>query len=425
MNAVRHFLRHSRRPHVRDLPASPAKLAVNKADAVGAPPFATEPPRSTIAVIGTVGIPAAYGGFETLVENLARFHRASKLGSTLVVYCSGPNYPERPSTHLGAELRYIPLSANGRSSVLYDALSLLSAIRRGADVCLLLGVSGAIALPLVRLLSRTRIVTNIDGVEWKREKWKGFARWFLRVSERIAVRFSHEVIADNGAIASHVRRSYDRDCHVIAYGGDHALEAAALPYESSALPVKYALSLCRIEPENNPLMILDAFVKTPVLPLVFVGNWSHSEFGRKLRERYRPFEHLHLLDPIYDAGVLRTIRSGASVYIHGHSAGGTNPSLVEMMHFGVPILAYDCVFNRFTTEDRAIFFKSAEGLCSALSELSPIEAQATGAHMRRIARQRYVWSTVSQDYFRLLNIGTAPTRMADEHLYRSAGANKT
>ncbi len=360
-----------------------------------------------IAILGTVGVPANYGGFETLAENLARFHQANDLAGGLVVYCSAKNYPTRPESYLGAKLRYIVLNANGVSSIPYDIVSLLSAVRHRSDVILLLGVSGAIALPLVRLLSRARIVTNIDGIEWKREKWKGAARWFLRFSERMAVRFSHEVVADNAGIAEHVVQSYGRDCHVIAYGGDHALQAPIKPYGGAPLPPRYALALCRIEPENNVAMILEAFARDPGMPLVFVGNWNNSAFGRELRQRYASLPHLHLLDPIYDIGVLRTVRGNAALYVHGHSAGGTNPSLVEMMHFGVPILAFDCIFNRCTTEEKAVFFKDAEALRNAVDTLDPDDAARIGEDMRRVAEARYTWDAVGRAYFRIL-LGEQP-----------------
>ncbi len=355
-----------------------------------------------ISILGTVGIPASYGGFETLAENLARFHKSSNLSGELVVYCSEKSYPTQQNAHLGARLRYIKLHANGVSSVPYDIISLLAAVRHRSDVILLLGVSGAVALPLVRLLSRARIVTNIDGIEWKRAKWKGLSRWFLRFSEWMAVRFSHEVVADNAGIAEHVVKSYRRDCHVIAYGGDHALQAPSKPYEGAALPSRYALALCRIEPENNVAMILEAFAASPEMPMVFVGNWNNSNFGRELRQRYADVPHLHLLDPIYDVGVLRTLRGNAAIYVHGHSAGGTNPSLVEMMHFGVPILAYDCIFNRCTTEEKALFFSDAAALRHALNALDAEEAARIGRDMIRIAEARYTWDAVGRAYFKIL-----------------------
>lgn len=356
----------------------------------------------TLAIIGTVGIPATYGGFETLVENLARFHEGSKMKSRMVVYCSAASYEVKPQTHLGAELRYVPIPANGAASVLYDLVCLWSAVRRGADVCLLLGVSGAIALPLLRTLSKIRVVTNIDGVEWRREKWRGFSKWFLRLSERMAVRFSHEVIADNGAIARYVREAYERDCHVIAYGGDHAVAVDPVPWKGAALPPKYALALCRVEPENNVAMILEAFAVDPAMPLVFIGNWNKSAFGRNLRQQYAGVRHLYLIDPIYDTGILRSIRGRASVYVHGHSAGGTNPSLVEMMHFGLPVFAYECDFNRFTTEGAAVFFNSAAQLHSEVARLTPDTASAVGAAMLQIAQRRYTWAAVGREYFNLL-----------------------
>jgi glycosyltransferase involved in cell wall biosynthesis len=363
--------------------------------------------RKNIAILGTVGIPAIYGGFETLAVNLTQFHQANALPSELVVYCSAKSYSARPDSHLGARLRYIGLNANGVSSIPYDIVSLFSAVWHRSDVILLLGVSGASALPLVRLLSRARIVTNIDGIEWKREKWKGLARWFLRFSERMAVRYSHEVIADNAGIAEHVAKSYGRDCHVIAYGGDHALQTPIKPYDGPPLPPRYALTLCRIEPENNVAMVLGAFAAKPEMPLVFVGNWNNSDFGRELRQRYAALPHLHLLDPIYDIGVLRTLRGNAALYVHGHSAGGTNPSLVEMMHFGVAILAYDCIFNRCTTEEKARFFKDAAALRDALDSLDAGEAARIGEDMRRIAKARYTWDAVGRAYFDIL-LGERP-----------------
>jgi UDP-N-acetylmuramyl pentapeptide phosphotransferase/UDP-N-acetylglucosamine-1-phosphate transferase/glycosyltransferase involved in cell wall biosynthesis len=373
------------------------------------PSAAAQKPK-TIAILGTVGVPAAYGGFETLAENLVIGRHARNLSSRLVVYCSARSYPMRPQTYMGAELRYLPLSANGPTSVLYDIVSLFSAVARGCDVILLLGVSGAIALPLVRLVSRAHIVTNIDGIEWRRAKWQGFAKWFLRMSEHAAVAWSHEVIADNPAIAKHVRETYDRGCRVIAYGGDHAVKVEPKPCEG--LPKRYMLALCRIEPENNPEMILEAFAARPELDLVFVGNWDCSPFARNLRQRFAHYAHLHLLDPIYDIGVLRTIRSGACLYIHGHSAGGTNPSLVEMMHFGVPVLAFDCVFNRKATDDGAVFFKNPVSLRAAADSINPERGQAVGSKLQRIARRRYTWDAVATEYFMLLDESFAKAEMA-------------
>lgn len=355
-----------------------------------------------ISILGTVGIPASYGGFETLTENLAKFHQAHNILGKLVVYCSAKSYPTQPQSYLGANLRYIKLYANGVSSIPYDIISLISAILHRSDVILLLGVSGAIALPLVRLFSRARIVTNIDGIEWKREKWTGLARWYLKLSERIAVFFSHEVVADNLGIAEHVAKFYGRQCHVIAYGGDNTLNVLAKPFDDAKLPSRFALAICRIEPENNVVMILEAFATNPDMPIIFIGNWNSSKFGFELKQRFCQFTHLHLLDPIYDLGVLYTLRSNAAIYVHGHSAGGTNPSLVEIMHFGIPIFAYDCIFNRHTTDNKALWFRDVESLRLAISSLNPAVMTKVGADMKCIAQERYTWEAIGQAYFRLL-----------------------
>lgn len=370
-------------------------------------PRRTSSPESPtrIAIVGTVGVPANYGGFETLAQSLVQYHAKHAHPSDLTVYCASKAYDPHPKAMLNTRLRYVPLNANGAQSIPYDIWSMLSALRHGTDTLLVMGVSGALALPLIRAVSRARIVTNIDGIEWKREKWRGPAKLILRWSERAAVRWSHAVIADNAAIADHVRDRYGVDSHVIAYGGDHALAAEAVADPALKLPQSYALALCRIEPENNVAMILQAFAQMPERDLVFVGNWDNSDFGRTLKARYRDHANIFLVDPVYDAGRLRWIRDGARAYVHGHSAGGTNPSLVEMMHFGVPVLAHGCSFNRNSTEERALYFHSSEELMRIVQSLKPEAASKIGASMREIAQRRYTWDHVGKAYFDLIAQG--------------------
>ena len=354
-----------------------------------------------IAILGTVGVPGRYGGFETLAENLARYHNSTGQHAALTVWCSAKDNAEHPVRFESADLRYVGLRANGVQSIPYDAISLWQAVRSGHDRILLLGVSGALALPLIRLISRARIIANIDGIEWKREKWQPLARMVLRASEWAAVRFSHEVVADNQAIADHVRDAYNSSCHVIAYGGDHALHEAGDATVPEGLPDRYALALCRIEPENNVHVILEALDELG-MPLVFVGNWDNSDYGRDLKARYSESYNLFLLDPVYDPGALYAVRARTSVYLHGHSAGGTNPSLVEMMHYGVPVLAHGCAFNRYSTEDRARYFESAAELAEQLRDLNLEDANQIGTDMREIAQRKYTWDQIGKAYFELL-----------------------
>ncbi|ABM40833.1 DUF1972 domain-containing protein [Diaphorobacter sp. JS3050] len=354
-----------------------------------------------VAIVGCAGVPAAYGGFETLAENLALYRERHGLDVDLTIFCSGPMPAEEARRFHGARLHHLPISANGVSSIAYDLWSLALAWRQRVDTVLLLGVSGAIALPLLRCFGRTKVVTNIDGVEWRRAKWGRAARAFLRLSEWLAVRCSHVVVADNEGVAEHVARSYARSCTVIAYGGEHAVQCTRRPWHT-ALPPRYALALCRIEPENNVEMILDAFARQPVLPLVFVGNWEASAFGRAMRARYGGCDHITLADPKYDPGALRTLRERASLYVHGHSAGGTNPSLVEAMHFGLPVAAYDCSFNRYTTHGQARYFADAQALTALLSDLEGARAEAVGNCMQALGRLHYTWDRIGAEYFEAL-----------------------
>lgn len=369
---------------------------------------AVEPKR--IAIIGTAGVPANYGGFETLADNLVVYHEETGASEALTVYCSTLNYTARPERYRTADLRYIPLNANGAPSMPYDWWSMLSAVWRGCDTLLVLGVSGTTLLPLIRLISRARIVTNIDGIEWRRDKWGVLQSWILKRSEAMAVRLSHEVIADNQAIADYVTETYRKACSVIAYGGDHATQVEAVPVDELQLPERYALTICRIEPENNVHMILEAFSSGTNLPLVCVGNWDHSAYGADLKRRYADHANISVVDPIYDTGKLKTLRSGASAYVHGHSAGGTNPSLVEIMHFGIPVFAFDCSFNRNTTDDRAAYFADAPGLHDQINGLGEDEGARNGTAMRDIATERYTWHAVGSAYFDLLRRSSGASR---------------
>lgn len=353
-----------------------------------------------IAIIGTVGVPARYGGFETLVENLVKYHSKTNHSSILTVWCSSKDSVEKPHEYMSASLRYINLRANGSQSIGYDILSLIQALISRNDTVLILGVSGALFIPFARLLSKTRIITNIDGIEWKRSKWNVFASAFLRLSESIAVKFSHEIIADNVEISKYVQQVYKVKAHTIAYGGDHALDQNNDPININ-LPEQYSLALCRVEPENNIHLILDAFTTTTE-NLVFIGNWGSSDYGIQLKRKYEDHPNIHILDPIYDTKILYQIRRRASIYIHGHSAGGTNPALVEMMHFGVPIIAYDCNFNKSSTEHCAIYFDTAESLRDILLNLEVSACSKVGMKMLKIATAKYTWAEIGRKYFALL-----------------------
>ena len=356
--------------------------------------------RKKISIIGTVGVPANYGGFETLAEQLVFYHSRNNCNSDLTIWCSAKNSQKKSKQFLSAELRYVNLNANGFQSIFYDIVCISKAVFLGHDRILLLGVSGALFLPFVRLCSHTKIITNIDGIEWKRDKWNAFGRLFLKFSERLAIKWSHEIISDNQGIADYVEETYRVKSHIIAYGGDQSLMTNDEKF-TIILPESYCLSLCRIEPENNVAMILETFSKTSD-NLVFIGNWDNSDYGLNLKRKFTNFPNIELLDPIYDSNKLYKIRSGAAMYIHGHSAGGTNPSLVEMMHFGVPVVAFGCNFNVYTTENMALYFKNSEDLLDILRLNREEDLSSVGVCMSSLAQEQYTWEKIGQEYFTLL-----------------------
>lgn len=355
--------------------------------------------KPSLAVVGIVGLPANYGGWETLASNILpdlveRFD--------VTVYCSEKRYEERPDTLGGARLEYINLDANGSQSIPYDIVGLWRS--RRMDAVLILGVSGCIALPFFRLISKARYTLNIDGLEWKRDKWSGPVRLFLKLSESLGVRSAHSLIADNQVIKDYIQTAYKKTAALIAYGGDWKFSEQEIrdSVQDQHTPPdgKYAFTVCRIEPENNIHTILEAFSETDY-PLIMYGNWQSSEYGKTQFEKYKDFPNITLRNPLYDRMALDKYRANCHLYVHGHSAGGTNPSLVEAMWMGRTIVCFDVNFNRETTENKAFYFSEKDQLKEAIRRALDGD-EKNDAAMKEIADRRYTWSKVAADYSDLL-----------------------
>jgi len=334
-----------------------------------------------VAIIGTNGLPANYGGWETLVTNIVE---SLSLRHKVTVYCSSKSYSEKLATYKGARLEYLNLKANGIQSIFYDFISMLMALKNN-HAFLILGTSGCVFIPVIRLLKPSlKIVVNIDGLEWRRQKWGFWAKKFLRLSEKFAVKFSHKVISDNKVIQDYILEAYHKNSELIAYGGDHVT--------SKTVEIT--------NPQKN--MILDTFSDFTDLNLVIVGNWSNSAYGEELRQQYQIFSNIYMLDPIYDQFELDSLRSNCYVYIHGHSAGGTNPSLVEAMYMGLPVIAYDVNFNRETTASSALYFSSKERLVELFSAIDETSMAILANNLKNIALERYTWHKIAGSYLAVL-----------------------
>lgn len=346
-----------------------------------------------VAIVGTRGVPANYGGFETLVENIIDYCPSDV---KYTIFCSGKDLKSKRDVYKGCELKYIPLHANGMQSIPYDILSLCKCTK--FDCILILGTSGCAFLPIFRLFFRKKIIVNIDGLEFRRPKWGKVAKAILRFSTFTALHFADTIISDNKGIKDWVSQKYNKDSVLIAYGGNHVLREISRENQEKHLekygirPGEYSVSVCRIEPENNCHMILEAFSQSNK-KLVFIGNWQHSEYSRKLKKQYESNPGIIMLTEIYDLDILFSLRNNAEFYIHGHSAGGTNPSLVEAMFFGKPIMAFDVIYNRETTRNKARYFKNAESLKSLIQR-----DDLKGDEMKSIAEKEYTWKSISAQY---------------------------
>ncbi len=358
--------------------------------------------RPRIAIVGTWGVPAKYGGFETLAEQLARHVDPHEARLTIYGQRSAFTPTEREGDFAGHSRVWLPLSAKGPQSLLHDALQVMVAVFRDRHhILLMLGTSGAWILPILRLFRPdVRIVTNIDGLEWRREKFGPVARGLLKLLERWAVGASDAIIADNMALVPIVREIHGIDPAMIAYGGDQGTPACA----SRADPDGPFLTLQRIEPENNGAMILEG-ARLAGARLQFLGNWHGNAYARGLLKQYGAVPGIDLHPPVYDATGIAAIRAGSSAYVHGHSVGGTNPSLVEALFHTDRILAFDCSFNRATLEGQGAYFADAHALARLMAE--PNSGRIAADRLEAL-RNRYRWRSIAIAYLDLL----APARRA-------------
>ncbi len=318
----------------------------------------------TIAIVGSAGIPNRYGGLEAFAENIAP--ELLKHRFKVFVTCDKGSYVDDLTPEFrGVRRVFVPIGANGATSPFHDLLAFFATFR--ADYVLVLGVSGGFFFPVFRAicaLTGARLLVNIDGVEWRRSKFRSLAKLVLFWSDWLAQRCAHLVIYDNEALLPYV--NYPKKSVCVEYSGDQASRPRVERTTASSAESPYALTICRVEPENNCDLLIEGFLRSSLNSYVFVGNWNRSAYGRSLRERYSKEGRLRLVDPIYEPEELFRLRSGCTFYLHGHSVGGTNPSLVEMLFFDCDILCWDCSFNRATAKDAARYFVGVDDLARLL-----------------------------------------------------------
>jgi glycosyltransferase involved in cell wall biosynthesis len=359
--------------------------------------------REKIAVIGTNGIPARYGGFETLAHHLT-LHLGSDFD--FIVYCSKAPKKQRLKSYNNAKLYYFPFRANGWQSVIFDITTIIHAWFV-ADKLLILGSSGALIFPF-KFLSGKKLILNIGGIDWGRSKWSYPVKKFIQLSEWLCVRFSDIVITDNAYIQQLYKLYYNVESKLIEYGGDHVKHVKINDETLLKYPFlrdRYILSISRAQNDNNIHMLLESFENLPEFHLVIISNWSFSNYGNKLNRKYKnKFENISIVDAIYDQTELDIIRSNAWLYIHSHSFCGTAPSLVEAMNLRLPIICYDAKTNIETTGNKSIYFNNKEQLSFILKTLDNEKIENLKNHLYEIALRRYKWSIIADKYKQCINI---------------------
>jgi glycosyltransferase involved in cell wall biosynthesis len=342
-----------------------------------------------LAFIGSAGVPNVYGGFESFMEHCGPIfaERVAKV----TVTCDSEMYPDREASFKQMRKVYVSVPANGSWSVFHDFLAFLKVFPDSTHI-VVLGVSGGPWFPLMRVLCQLfdkRLIVNVDGLEWRRSKFSGIQRRLLKVFDALAQTFAHVVVVDNEGLVPFLTDAGRTKSHLIAYSGDHVY-----PYFTPGIVESgVALTVCRIEPENQIELLIDAALNSEeIRSYTVVGNWAHSGYGLSLRAKYAGNSKLNLLDPIYDLQVLGHLRSSCQYYLHGHSVGGTNPSLVEILFFDCAICAFDCSFNRATARDGADYFSSVEDLVACISRGREQLAA------RKIVRESFTASDIVDQY---------------------------
>ncbi len=358
-----------------------------------------------IAILGARGIPARYGGFETFVDELSR--RLVTRGVHVTVYCEAE---ESIGMHEyeGVQLVHVPAKAPGPArTICYDVACLWRA-RKEFDVVYMLGYGASFACFLPRLWGR-QVWINMDGLEWLRSKWNPLARFWLKTMEAVAMRTATRVIYDNSALAEEIegRRHKVKSSSVLEYGAPLLREqtSSARLAELGVTSGEYYLVVCRFEPENHVIEIARAYAASGLeRPLILVAN---KDIGTSYAAEtlLHDSELVRFVGTVYDQDLLLPLRQHCRAYIHGHSVGGTNPSLLEAMGCGNYILSHDNPFNRVTLADAAQFWSSEAELAERLVECeakSEEDLQSKRQAVLERVADRYTWDKIADRYHELI-----------------------
>jgi len=312
-----------------------------------------------IAILGTRGIPNYYGGFEHISEYVSA--GLVKRGHSVTVYNSH-NHPYTQDSWNGVAIKhcYDPEYLIGTAGqFIYDMNCLLDARKNKFDVVLIMGYTSSSVWGKLYPKNST-IITNMDGMEWKRSKYSKPVQQFLKYAEKLAVKYSHYYVADSRVIKSYLADKYNINSEYIPYGADVYSDLEREQYDfSEALKEDYFLLMARMEPENNIETILDGFNKSNSDKKFKVLGDTGNRFGKYITNKFNNDERIEFKGAIFDTPKVRSLQNNSYLYFHGHSVGGTNPSLLEAMASEALIAAHNNPFNKSVLNTDAFYFSNA------------------------------------------------------------------
>jgi len=312
-----------------------------------------------IAILGIRGVPNYYGGFEHISEYVSA--GLVNRGHAVTVYNSH-NHPYTHNTWNGVQIRhcYDPEYLVGTAGqFVYDMNCLLDARKSKFDVVLIMGYTSSSVWG--RLYPKNSIIiTNMDGLEWKRSKYSKPVQRFLKYAEKLAVKYSHYYVSDSKVIRSYLADKYQIESEYIPYGAEVYSELEREQYDrDEALKEDYFLLMARMEPENNIETILDGFNKSNSNKKFKVLGDTGNRFGKYITNKFNNDERIEFKGGIFDNPKVRSLQNNSYLYFHGHSVGGTNPSLLEAMASEALIAAHNNPFNRSVLNTDAFYFSNA------------------------------------------------------------------
>lgn len=355
-----------------------------------------------IGIIGTRGIPNNYGGFEQFAEHLSA--SLVQRGHSVSVYNSH-NHPYKKNEWNGVEIihKFDPEYQIGTAGqFFYDLNCILDSRRRKFDVILNLGYTSSSVWSRF-FPKRSVLITNMDGLEWKRSKYSNRVQKFLLYAEKLAVKGSDALIADSKAIRSYIEQRYNKNSAFIAYGASVFSDPdTSVLNDYHVEPHNYHLLVARMEPENNIETILDGIEKSSVQKTTLVVGNCKNNFGQHLVRKFAHNKNIIFCGTIYDQYIINNLRHFSDLYFHGHSVGGTNPSLLESMACGCFIAAHDNEFNRAVLETDALYFKTGDDIKSILENVDRSQRGVFSEHNYSKIRQLYSWPTITDAYEQLM-----------------------